>query len=231
MPTPRRTLALVALVALSSLTRPGGSQPLPAGSTAVEAPPGAPGQAAAASATPQPGALPDLAQARARLETLTEEVRGWGGRIGAMAVDVESGVPLLALDERGLYNPASNAKLLTAAAALRVLGPGHRYLTGLYGAASDDHVPELVLRGAGDPSLQTRDLWELARTLHAAGVRKVGDIAVDQGYFDDRYTPPAFDQQPHEWATFRAPVAAVSLNENTVLFTVRAGSRGQPASV
>lgn len=233
MPPPRRTLALVALIALSSLARPGGSQPLPSGAPTIQASSGRPDASAQAAPAPAPRreAPLDLAQARARLEKLAAEVQRWGGRAGAMAIDVESGATLLSLDERGLYNPASNAKLLTAAAALRVLGPGHRYLTGLYGSLSGDAVPELALRGAGDPSLETRDLWELARQLRAAGVRKVGSIAVDQGYFDDRYVPPAFDQQPNEWAAFRAPVAAVSLNANTVLFTVRAAASGEPASV
>jgi len=148
-----------------------------------------------------------------------------------MAIDIASGATLVAIDEHGLYNPASNAKLPTAAAALRVLGPSHRYLTGLYGAPSGDAVAELALRGAGDPSLATRDLWEMARDLRAAGIRRVGSIAVDQGYFDDLYVPPAFEQQPGEWAAFRAPVAAVSLNANTVLFTLRATGVGEPASV
>ena len=148
-----------------------------------------------------------------------------------LALDVASGATLAAFDPRGLYNPASNAKLFTAAAALRLLGPSYRYLTGLYGEASNGAVAELVLRGSGDPSLRTRDLWEMARALQAAGIRKVAGLAIDQGYFDARYVPPAFDQQPEEWAAFRAPVAAASLNANSLLFTVRPSKAGQAASV
>jgi D-alanyl-D-alanine carboxypeptidase/D-alanyl-D-alanine-endopeptidase (penicillin-binding protein 4) len=73
------------------------------------------------------------------------------------------------------------------------------------------------------------DLAEMARELASAGVRRVRSIGVDQSYFDDRYAPPAFEQQPHEWAAFRAPVAAVSLNSNTVLFTVRPSEQGKSA--
>jgi serine-type D-Ala-D-Ala carboxypeptidase/endopeptidase (penicillin-binding protein 4) len=58
-----------------------------------------------------------------------------------------------------------------------------------------------------------------------------GDILVDQRFFDEQTTPPAFDQQPNEWATFRAPVSAVALNENTVTLTVRPTSPGSPALV
>jgi serine-type D-Ala-D-Ala carboxypeptidase/endopeptidase (penicillin-binding protein 4) len=154
-----------------------------------------------------------------------------GGRIGVVAVDVATGATIAAFDEHGAYNPASNAKLLTAATALRILGPSYRYLTGLYGSRSDETVAELVLRGSGDPSLETRDLWEMARDLREAGIHKVGAIAADQSYFDDQYVPPAFGQQPEEWAAFRAPVAALSLNENAVVFTLRATKPGEAASV
>ncbi len=71
----------------------------------------------------------------------------------------------------------------------------------------------------------------MAAELRAAGVRRVRAIMVDQGFFDERYVPPAFEQQPGEWAPFRAPVAAVSLDENTVLFTVRPAKEGADALV
>jgi D-alanyl-D-alanine carboxypeptidase/D-alanyl-D-alanine-endopeptidase (penicillin-binding protein 4) len=233
MPRPHRALALAALVALTSLARPGGSQPasLSSAGEASGSDQAAPARSGAGRTPTAPATALDVEEARAFLKNLAADVRHWGGRLGAMAVDVASGAPLLAVDEHGLYNPASNAKLFTAAAALRALGPSHRYLTGLYGTIDGDVVPELVLRGDGDPSLETRDLWEMARELRAAGVRKVGALAIDQGYFDDQYVPPAFDQQPHEWAAFRAPVAAVSLNANTVTFTVRAVKSGQPAAI
>ncbi|MGK3999830.1 D-alanyl-D-alanine carboxypeptidase/D-alanyl-D-alanine endopeptidase [Sorangium sp. So ce1024] len=238
--TSRRTVSLlVALVLSSTLARPGGSQPIDgsartADRTGAAGPEqGAPGGASAPPSTvAAPGAhRVDPSRARAQLEKLTADVHRWGGRVGVLAIDVASGATLAAFDERGLYNPASNAKLFTAAAALRLLGPSYRYLTGLYGEASNGSVAELVLRGAGDPSLRTRDLWEMARDLRARGVRKVAGIAVDQGYFDARYVPPAFEQQPEEWAAFRAPVAATSLNANAVLFTVRPSKQGEAASV
>ncbi|AUX36520.1 MULTISPECIES: D-alanyl-D-alanine carboxypeptidase/D-alanyl-D-alanine-endopeptidase [Sorangium] len=237
---PHRALSVVALVLSSILARPGGSQPLDGGAAPAErstrtAKPtlDVPEDPSAPRSTL--GALGprkfDPGRAREQVEKLAADVRRAGGRVGVLALDVASGATLAAVDERGLYNPASNAKLFTAAAALRLLGPGYRYLTGLYGDASNGSVAELVLRGSGDPSLRTRDLWEMARDLRAAGVRKVAAIAIDQGYFDARFVPPAFEQQPDEWAAFRAPVAAASLNANALLFTVRPSKAGQPASV
>ena len=64
------------------------------------------------------------------------------------------------------------------------------------------------------------------------GLRRVGgDILVDQHVFDEQSVPPAFEQQPNEWASFRAPVSAVALNENTVTMTVRPTTDGAPALV
>ncbi|WP_437575688.1 D-alanyl-D-alanine carboxypeptidase/D-alanyl-D-alanine endopeptidase [Sorangium sp. So ce887] len=237
---PRRAVSVVALVLSSILARPGGSQPLDGGtspaerSTRKEEPthgvPGAPSAPRSPLGAHGPRKF-DPGRAREQLEKLTTGVRRSGGRVGVLALDIASGATLAASDERGLYNPASNAKLFTAAAALRLLGPGYRYLTGLYGEASNGSVAELVLRGAGDPSLRTRDVWEMARELRAAGIRKVTAIAIDQGYFDARFVPPAFEQQPDEWAAFRAPVAAASLNANALRFTVRPSRAGQAASV
>jgi D-alanyl-D-alanine carboxypeptidase/D-alanyl-D-alanine-endopeptidase (penicillin-binding protein 4) len=53
---------------------------------------------------------------------------------------------------------------------------------------------------------------------------------VDQKFFDEQTTPPAFEQQPNEWAAFRAPVSAVALNGNTVTLAIRPTSEGKPAN-
>lgn len=154
-----------------------------------------------------------------------------GAQIGVVVLDVESGAVLGALDEHALLNPASNAKIYTAAASLALLHGSHRYHTTLRGSTKGGAVDgPLVLRGEGDPSLRSADLWELAQGLKAHGVKRVdGDILVDQTAFDAETTPPAFEQQPSEWAAFRAPVAAVSVNENTVTLTVRPTRAGSAA--
>jgi D-alanyl-D-alanine carboxypeptidase/D-alanyl-D-alanine-endopeptidase (penicillin-binding protein 4) len=72
----------------------------------------------------------------------------------------------------------------------------------------------------------------MVQELKSHGVRRVdGDIVVDQSFFDEQTTPPAFEQQPNEWAAFRAPVSAIALDENTVTLLVRPTTSGQPAHV
>jgi D-alanyl-D-alanine carboxypeptidase/D-alanyl-D-alanine-endopeptidase (penicillin-binding protein 4) len=153
-------------------------------------------------------------------------------QIGVVVMDADSGNVLAQSGEHIVLNPASNAKLYTAAAALGILKGSHRYQTTLSGSVKSGGVSGLVLRGHGDPSLRSRDLWQMVLELKAHGVRRVeGDILVDQKFFDEQTTPPAFEQQPNEWAAFRAPVSAVALNGNTVTLTIRPSSTpGQAAS-
>jgi D-alanyl-D-alanine carboxypeptidase/D-alanyl-D-alanine-endopeptidase (penicillin-binding protein 4) len=153
--------------------------------------------------------------------------------ISVEVADVDTGQILASFHEHTAVNPASNAKLYTAAAALATLHGDHRFTTALLGTVKGGTVTgNLVLRGFGDPSLTTADLFELAQQLKGAGVRQVaGDVMVDQRFFDEESTPPGFEQQPNEWASFRAPVSAVAVNENTVTLSVRPTEIGAPAVV
>jgi D-alanyl-D-alanine carboxypeptidase/D-alanyl-D-alanine-endopeptidase (penicillin-binding protein 4) len=156
-----------------------------------------------------------------------------GASVGVAVLDVESGRLLSAANEHLPLNPASNAKLYTAAAALATLHGEHRYETTLMGKLEGDAVVgPLALRGYGDPSLTTADLWTMVQELLAFGVHRVeGDIVVDQRFFDEQTTPPGFEQQPNEWSSFRAPVSAVALDENCITMTVRPSSPGGTAHV
>lgn len=153
-------------------------------------------------------------------------------QIGVVVLDCDSGNVLAQSGEHVVVNPASNAKLYTAAAALAILRGSHRYQTTLSGTIKGGAATNLVLRGHGDPSIRSQDLWQMVQDLKAHGARRVeGDITVDQRFFDEQTTPPAFEQQPNEWAAFRAPVSAVAVNENTVVMTVRPQAPGSNASV
>lgn len=174
---------------------------------------------------------PDHSRIQKAVQKLESDIRSLGGSAGVAVMAVDSGEVIASLNLHTGFNPASNAKLVTSALALRTLGPHYRYLTGLYGKISGDTVPELVLRGQGDPSLSMADIINMVRELKAAGVQRVKSIGIDQSYFDEQYIPPAFEQQPNEWAPFRAPVAAASLNENTVVFTIRPSEKGKAALI
>ena len=156
-----------------------------------------------------------------------------GGAVGIAVLDVDSGRLLASVNEHLALNPASNAKLYTAAAALATLHGEHRYETTLTGKLDGEAVSgPLSIRGFGDPSLTTADLWAMVQEVKGFGVKRVeGDVVVDQRFFDEQTTPPAFEQQPNEWAGFRAPVSAVALDENCITMTVRPGPAGASARV
>jgi serine-type D-Ala-D-Ala carboxypeptidase/endopeptidase (penicillin-binding protein 4) len=192
--------------------------------------------AAAASRPPVPrtpqargaDAAPRVVEA---LGALTDWVKGRGGTASVRISEADTRRVWAEHTPDVALNPASNMKVLTAAAALDRLGPEWRASTGLYGEVVGGRVETLVLRGEGDPSLGVADLCELGRALSHLGVKTVGRILVDQSRFDDRFVPPAFEQQPDEWASFRAPVSAVALERNAVTMHVVAARAGEPARV
>jgi serine-type D-Ala-D-Ala carboxypeptidase/endopeptidase (penicillin-binding protein 4) len=186
----------------------------------IDAAPSAPSQAS--------DHVPEL---EAAVHALVDAETFKDAQIGIAILDVDTGHFLAASNEHLPLNPASNAKVYTAAAALAMLHGDHRYETALLGTVKGGEVTgSLVLRGHGDPSLSTADLWSMVQDLRAEGVRRIaGDLLVDQHLFDEQTTPPAFEQQPGEWAWFRAPVSAVALNGNTITLAVRPGAEGSPA--
>lgn len=156
-----------------------------------------------------------------------------GARIAVVVMEAGSGRVVYEREADAALNPASDTKLLTASAALAILGPDRRFATTLEGAASGEAVTgPLVLRSDGDPSLSTDDLYALARELVAGGVRRVdGDLVIDDRALGAEHLPPAFEQQPDESAPFRASVGAVSVDENALTIRVRPGAVGAPAIV
>lgn len=177
---------------------------------------------------------PDSTALREELRRLLLEADLGRAQVGVVFVDVDSGEVLFEHQPDAQLNPASNAKVVTAAAALALLGPEYYYETALYSAIEGPAVAgPLVLRGRGDPTLTLEDLEGLAAELRRSGVRVVrGDLVVDATFFDDETEPPAFDQQPGERSYFRAPVGGVNVNRNVVTVNVRpAAAAGRPAIV
>lgn len=159
-----------------------------------------------------------------------------GDTVGILAVDLETGETLYARNANTPLNPASNQKLITTAAALHVLGPEHRYATRVYGGdgalRGSTLKSDLYLEGGGDPSLTTGDLYELALRLRGQGIESIdGKIVVDATRFDADGLPPGFDQKD-EFASYRAPLGAASVNFNTYVLVTRPGaSIGQTAAL
>jgi len=231
--------AVPAPALLASAPMPGAaSVPAPASSAVAPSAVVATAQVPKASSEPgspaPPSAPPHVwkgGEFQRAISQLAQWVKKNGGSLGAELDDVASGAVLGSAAANTPENPASNQKILTTAAVLAHFGAEFRFRTVLCGVRAGDSVATLVLRGTGDPTLGSEDLQELAKTLAASGVRHVGELLIDQSYFDAHFVPPAFEQQPQEWAAFRAPVSAVSLNRNVTTLNVAPTEAGQPARV
>ena len=156
-------------------------------------------------------------------------------KIGIAVVDAASGRKLYARNAAERLKLASNAKIITAAAALSILGPEYTYRTTLF---ADKLLPDgtvqgnLYLRGSGDPSLDTAALWGLVHELELIGVTRVtGALVIDESAFDGVTMPPVYDEKKED-AWYRAPVSAASLNDSVIKVWVQPGkAAGAPARV
>ena len=121
---------------------------------------------------------------------------------------------------------------MTARVALGTLGLAHQFTTTVYGEIVAGHARRLVLRSDGDPSLSTNGLRGVVAELRSLGLTAVDEgIFVDQSAFDEQFVPPAFEQQPDEWAAFRAPVCATALDHNRLTVRVTPNRAGAQAAV
>lgn len=156
--------------------------------------------------------------------------------VSFVAQHMHSERPLAACNPQMPLNPASNAKLWTTATALAKLGPAHRYSTRLY--YQNNQFQDGVLRGDLyvrtdlDPALVTGQVFEMAQTLYARGLREItGGIVFDLEPKRRRSLPPGFDQKK-ELVSYRTAIGGPSVNFNTFVVWVSPGTRrNAPASV
>ena len=104
-----------------------------------------------------------------------------------LVMDPVTGADIEVLEPKRSMIPASTAKLVTALAALDVIGPEATLATelGVEGTVSDGVLEgSIVLRGGGDVELDVDDLMELALSLRGAGIGSVrGRFLVDDSAF------------------------------------------------
>jgi D-alanyl-D-alanine carboxypeptidase/D-alanyl-D-alanine-endopeptidase (penicillin-binding protein 4) len=158
----------------------------------------------------------------------------WGVEVRSL----DSGRTLFALNPDKLLMPASNMKIVTLAAPAGTLGWDYRFATTLETAAPIEAgvlAGDLVVRGTGDPTINTRNgraaqvFDEWASALKAAGISRIdGNIVGDDNAFDDAWLGAgwAWDYLQYDYA---APVGALEYNEDFADLVVTPGTReGDP---
>jgi serine-type D-Ala-D-Ala carboxypeptidase/endopeptidase (penicillin-binding protein 4) len=164
----------------------------------------------------------------------------WGISVVAL-----SGSPIYKLNDGQYFNPASNAKLLTTAAAYALLPSGLTFTTLVSSSApvgSGGEVRgDVTIFGVGDPNISGRTmpfgvktertgpplaaLEDMADQIVQHGVRSVtGDIVGDDTWFLFERYGAGWSWDDLQWG-YGAPISALSVNDNEVYLNVAPGAQ------
>ncbi len=147
-----------------------------------------------------------------------------GTSTGIIIQDLDSGTILYSMNPDKIFIPASNMKIVTAAAAILALGADYKFNTDFHvkdfketnGAAAG-----LFVKGFGDPTL-TEDFFTsaqagmdaIAAQLARAGLRKItGEFILSGSLFTDNERPASWEADDMSWCYATRPGAlAVAKN-------------------
>ncbi|HEY6516215.1 MAG TPA: D-alanyl-D-alanine carboxypeptidase/D-alanyl-D-alanine-endopeptidase [Steroidobacteraceae bacterium] len=178
-------------------------------------------------------ALPAHAQWQA-LQALEQR----GALVSAAAVDLDDDNTVIEqLNSAQRLTPASLTKLATAALALQTWPADKMFDTHLLANAPIVRgrvTGDLILEGAGDPSLDDQSLWQLAAQVRGAGVGVVsGDLFVDPAPFGvvTCETEDRCHALESSDSAYNAPLAAVGVDFGNWCMVVRPTTPGAAALV
>ncbi|HTC52795.1 MAG TPA: D-alanyl-D-alanine carboxypeptidase/D-alanyl-D-alanine-endopeptidase [Steroidobacteraceae bacterium] len=181
-------------------------------------------------------AAPAAAPGHPQWPALTQLERT-GAQVSAAAIDLDDMRAIDELHPDTHLTPASLTKLVTAAAALNRWPPDKLFHTRLLssGPIIDGELRgDLVLLGAGDPSLDDQAFWNLAAQLRGAGVTRVkGRLLAIPAPFPavGCETQDRCDALQHSDRSYNAPLGAIGVDFGNWCVQVRPGAAGAAAKV
>lgn len=148
-----------------------------------------------------------------------------GVDVSLMAADADTGEVLLEVDVDRALVPASNMKIVTTSAALRVLGPDYLFKTDLALVNETPDAAILCVRGGGDPAFGDPELLHAIgydvdalvglwiKAITDAGITHIKQLILDDRVFDRQWFHPDWpENQMHKW--YCAQVAGINFNNN-----------------
>ncbi len=161
---------------------------------------------------------------------------------GVLVKSLKTGEIIYKRNADKLFNPASNTKLFTSAAALSLLGSDFVYQTNLYanGIIKNNKLAgDLIIQGSGDPTISNRffngnvtsifEAW--ADSLISKGITEIsGNLYGDDASFDNFGSGRGW-LLDNESAWFSAPSGALSFNDNTLMIEVKPTEINFPAEI
>lgn len=187
-----------------------------------------PSAAALTSAQSDSLAAKALADLRSDLANLFADSAIANAHVGIHVASLKSKEVLFARNDTKSFVPASNMKIVSTAAAMDFLGADFRYTTtvfldGLLKKSSGEFVGNVIIRGAGDPSMSQyfypdpmSILHQWCDTFDSLGIRSIrGNIVGDDSYLEDEPWGEgwSWDDIPY---SFSAQLSALSFNDNKV---------------
>ncbi|MGI4758422.1 MAG: D-alanyl-D-alanine carboxypeptidase/D-alanyl-D-alanine endopeptidase [Janthinobacterium lividum] len=167
----------------------------------------------------------------------------WG-----ISVATLDGTPIFSLNDGQFFQPASNLKLFTTAAALALLPAEERLVTRVIGSGNygndGSFTGDLVLKGVGDANLsgrpvpylrpvpgqsaphrdELRYIDELADKVKAAGITRIqGNVVGDDSLMPNDPYPENWSIDDTPWY-YGAPINALMIADNAWTLTIRPGA-------
>ena len=134
--------------------------------------------------------------------------------VGVFAINLQTGLPVLRLNSTRACMPASNQKLLTAAAGLQLLGPEFTWKTELSTNGTTLHITF-----DGDPLLTRAELANAIKSIKGKIAGPITQIAIDDTRIQGDPLGIAW-QWDDIGLGFSAPIGAATIDKNVVKVTV-----------
>ncbi len=175
-----------------------------------------------------------LQELKSRIDSVFTDQFFQSTSMGIDVYDLTARKELYTKNEKMLFSPASNLKILTTSTALVFLGPSYNFQTSLYYTGeiiNGTLYGNLFVVGGCDPDFSTEDLDSLVSVVKSAGIHEItgnlfGDVSMkDSLFWGDGWM---WNDDPSTDAPY---LTALDINANSIGAIVKSTKLGQKAEI